>query len=623
LALSYTKEGEVTDRLKDFYRARAQGGAAFIGLSLSLTRLEQGPFAAIYDDRFIPGLKGIVKIVHEEGAKIFAQFGAGYYWSFDDGPVELVGPSGISLLKRPGTPFRLGGPLDQKKAVERPLTSGEIRKIVESYGEAARRAQEAGFDAIELLASTGYMISRFISPLTNKRTDQYGGPLENRLRFLLEIIEEIKRRVGSDYPLMCRISGAQLIEGGYTLEDNKSIARLLEKAGICAIDVIGGGWHEASIPSLTSSVMPGANVYMAEEIKRVVSIPVVVNGRITDPLLAEEIISQGKADMVSLARALLADPELPKKAKEGRVEEIRPCICCCRCFETVDTGVICSANPMVGREGQYRLEPASSPKKVVVIGGGPAGMEAATVAAKRGHKVTLYEKEKRLGGQLLPASIPPYKKEIVKFRDFLDQQTVSSRVELKLGQELTLDSLREIEADVLIIATGASPSIPPIPGIEADHVFTAIEVLTEDGDKELGEQVIIIGGGMVGCETAEYLAHKGKKITILEMLDRLASDIPRAVRWELLQRLRSHRIGMETGVRVTRIEEGGVVVWQDGTERFIRADSVVLAAGMEPKREWSSPVEGEGKRVFVIGDQYKPQKIAEAIEGGLRVALEI
>ena len=618
LALSYAVDDMVTDRLKNFYAERAKGGVGFIGLSFGLTRLEQGPFPGIYDDKFIPGLKEIVEVVHNYGAKIFAQFGAGYYWSFSDGPVELVGPSGTSLSKRPGTPFRLGGPLDQRHAVERALTIDEIKSIMTTYGEAAHRAKEAGLDAVEFIASTGYMVSRFISPLTNKRTDQYGGSFENRMRFLLEIIESCKKSVGEDYPLMCRISGAQLIEGGYTLEDSKLIASMLEKAGICAIDVIGGGWHEASVASLTSSVPPGAKIFFAEEIKQAVNIPVAANGRITDPILAEQIISQGRADLVSLARALIADPDLPIKAKKGRFDDIRPCICCCRCFETVDTGVICSVNARAGREGQYDIKPSAKPKKIAIIGGGPAGMEAASVAALRGHRVTLCEKGSQLGGQLIIAAIPPYKDEISKFRDYLNHQVEKSGVEVRLGEEITPQAIKSIMADAVIVATGASPLIPSIPGAEGKNVITALEVLT--GRKEVGEEVVIIGGGMVGCETAEYLAQRGKKVTILEMLERLASDIPKAVRWELLQRLGKAGVRMETKVNIIEITENGVNGKRNGEVEFFKGNNIVIAAGMKPEGELGKYLTGIGAEVYTIGDQLKPQKIAEAMESGIRVA---
>ncbi|MCK4698339.1 MAG: NADH:flavin oxidoreductase, partial [Dehalococcoidia bacterium] len=321
-------EEVVIDRLKAFYTERARGGVAIIGVSCTATRLIQDPMLGLYDDRFINGLRQLTEVIHAHGARTYAQMGVGYSWTFGDGPVELVGPSGVSLSWRPGTPFRMGGPVEP--TMPRALALDEIRQIVEAYGDGARRVREAGFDAVEIIASVGYIIAQFLSPLTNKRSDEYGGSFENRMRFLLEIIENMKRKTGPDFTYTCRLSGADLLEGGYTVEDTARMAQMLEKAGIHEIDVMSG-WHNAPFAIIQTDVPQGAWAHMAEAVKKAVSIPVAAGTQIQDVMVAESVLAQGKADMVYMARALLADPELPNKAREGRLADIRPCMNCCRC----------------------------------------------------------------------------------------------------------------------------------------------------------------------------------------------------------------------------------------------------------------------------------------------------
>ena len=607
----YGDNDMVTDRQKDYYAVRAQGGTGLLTTGLVLPSSMGRPIAGrmgIYHDRFIPGLRQLVDVVHAEGAKIAIQLSLQYFWAKGEGaPLEEVAPSEVST---------------RRGSQPRALSVAEIHQIIEEYSEGARRAREAGFDAVELHCGIGYLISRFISSCTNRRTDQYGGSLENRMRFPLEIIESSKRKAGSDYPLICRISADEFMEGGHTLEDAKKLTPILEGVGVHCLD-IGAGWHECRTPLVYMSVPRGAFVYLAEEIKKVVKIPVVAAYRINDPILADGIIAGGSADLVGMGRALIADPELPNKAMEGRLDEIRPCIACGHCLDAVMLGapLACAVNPQVGKEAERATAPAEKQKKVFVIGGGPAGMEAAAGAAARGHEVTLFEKRDRLGGNLLLAAVPSYKWEITNLVNYMETRLNKSGAQVRLNQEASEKNIAEGNPDVVIVATGAAPIIPNIPGADRKNVVTALEVL--GGEEEVGERVLIVGGGMIGCEAAEYLAEKGKQVTILEMLERIGADIGMTTRWVIMQRLRNAGITMETKVKVEEITDKGVVASRDGVAEFFAGDSVVLAVGLMPQSELAQRLKGRVAECNSIGDCTEAQRIIQAIDDGYRIAREI
>lgn len=619
--LGYAVDEMVTQRLKDFYTERAKGGVGLIGITVSTTRGYRSPVLGIYDDRFIPGLRELVETCHAHGVKVYAQMGVGYAWSFNVGSVELVSPSGISIIDHVDPPFQLGGPPTATSSSRRELKEHEILQMIEAYGDGARRARQIGFDAVELLSGVGYVTSQFMSPLTNKRTDKYGGSFENRMRFLLETVENVRRKAGSDYTIMARFSG-QLMKEGFTLDDIKRLSQMLEGAGVQALDITPA-WHEDIVPQIIPSVPMGTWVYLAEEVKKVVKVPVVASTRISDLSLAEKILTEGKADMVSIARALIADPELPNKAREGRLDEIRPCIASSYCFETMseESGVVCEVNPRAGREGEYIMAPAARSKRVFVIGGGPAGMEAATTAAQRGHEVTLIEKGKELGGQLATAALPPYKEELNELRRFLISQVEASNVNIKLNAKATAEAIMEGNPDSVIVATGARPIIPDILGIEKPKVITAPDALRQP--TAVGERVVIIGGGLVGCETAELLAQKGKKVTILEMLGRIASDVGIMTRRFLLHRLREAGIRMETDINVEEITDEGVKGVRDDKLESFAGDTVVLALGMRANKELAEELRGKVTELYLIGDCAQPRRITEAIGEGFETAWRI
>lgn len=611
MAIGLGANGMVTDRFKYFYSERARGGVGLIVIGLATT-MDPGPFfprgIGIYKDEFIPGLREFVDLIHTCGAKVAIQISALGILPKENGTFELVGPSDVTVERHANAPK------------PRPLTISEISQVVRSYEDAARRAVEAGFDAVEINAIAGTsLISHFLSGHTNKRTDSYGGNIERRAKLLLECIECVKKSVGNDYPLLCRVSGADFMDGGNTLEDTKIVAPLMEKAGIHAINV-STGWHESPIPFIQMSV-PQANwIYLAEEVKKVVSIPIIGGTRISDPHLAEQILVHGKVDLIYLARALIADPEWPNKAREGRIEDIRRCIACCTCFDKAieQNGITCAINARAGREAEYNIVPTKQPKKVFVIGGGPAGMEAARVAAIRGHHVTLADCKEQLGGQLLVAKIPPHKEELDNLIKYLSRQMEKLGVNVRLGEEVNEKVVTDAKPDIVIIATGAMPIIPDIPGVNRKNVFLATDVLK--GQRDVGQNVLIVGGGMVGCETAEFLAVRGRKVTILEMLGRIGVDIERANRWVILGRLRSLGVRMETNAKVEEITESGVKVIRDGRAEFFDGESVVLAVGMEPNQKLFRELEGKAAELHTIGDSAKPGKIAQAIESGFRVA---
>jgi 2,4-dienoyl-CoA reductase (NADPH2) len=612
-------DGEITPQLINFYAARVSGGASSVFLPL-VAKYPGADFNQMmpgaYEDKFMPGMRAMVKAIHAQDAKAGAQM-----FMMDDqyargrgAPTEVVGPSDIPKPRQP---------------IPRPLSLEEIEQVVDSYAESAKRAMDAGFDMVEFHFGIGFLVAKFISPLTNNRTDQYGGSLEKRMKLPLDIIAAVKRKVGNDYALSVRFAADELLEGGHTAEDGKEVAKFFEKAGVHMLNV-QPGWTESPVPMVQMSVPRGHWVYLPKGVKKVVKIPVIATTRINDPIMSEEILTSGKADLIGMARPLLADPELPNKAKKGRFEDIRTCIACCYCMDRPHSDmrnvlsnlpVLCSINAQCGREGIYIIERASKPKRIAVVGGGPAGLEAASIAALRGHRVTLYEKDNKLGGLLNISKIPPHKEELIGLIDYLAHQVEKNGVKIKLREEFIEATLERDKPEAVILATGSVPLVPKIAGVENSNVVGFTDILT--GDREVGDMIIIIGGGLVGCETAEFLHAKGKQVTILEMLPRIGDDIGVTNRFAIMGRLREAGIKMLANTKAARITEKGVEATRDGVTEFFEGDTVVLATGLKAKNELAKKLEHKVGLLYSIGDCAEPHRIVEAIENGFRIAAQI
>jgi 2,4-dienoyl-CoA reductase (NADPH2) len=657
MAIAMGEDGGMSEAAKAFYVERAKGGVALMGVSCTATRLIEDPMLGLYDDRFLPGLKDLVESVRPYGARLYTQMGVGYSWGFGDRPVELVSPSGLTCWGRPGTPFRMGGPFEPTMPKE--LTVDEIQQIVEAYGDGARRTQEAGFDAVEIIAAVGYVIAQFISPATNKRTDQYGGSLENRMRLFLEIIANIKKKTDGDFPILCRISGADLLDGkGYNLEDTKKMAPMLEKAGMNQIDVMAG-WHNANVAMIQTQVPQGSWVHLAEGVKSVVNIPVAAGTQIQDIDVAERVVAEGRVDMVYMARGLVADPQLPLKAQTGRLEDIRPCMNCCRCMAASDNPPVhCTVNGRMGREWKYPEErPAKDNKRVLVVGGGPAGMEAARIATLRGHRVTLCEQKPKLGGAMLLSSITnPRIGPVLKY---MTREVKKLSVDVRLNTEVTADLVREMNPDVLVVAQGGRAVPMEVPGSDKDIVLSRSDAESILGGRmpkkggllrrllSLGaalfvrffynpsllrkllrfpfpfrKRVAILGGGFAGVELGETLAENGKQVAIVEPSKRIGNDIDIIHRWVFLKNLKEAGAELLTQAQVVEITDKGVKVIREGSSRFIEADTVV-PINITTNRELADTFEGKVSRVFVVGDCGEPAKLQEAITAGFIAGQEI
>jgi 2,4-dienoyl-CoA reductase-like NADH-dependent reductase (Old Yellow Enzyme family)/thioredoxin reductase len=609
------QDGSVSEHTKNYYAERAKGGAGLI--IVEATAISRGgrssPFQLImYKDEVMPSWRSLVDTVHQHGAKIAVEIcHCGRQGKSAFTGEQPVGPSAIRL-EREGW------------EVPRELSISEIESLVEQFAEAARRTKDAGFDAVEIHSTHGYLLSTFISPHINKRTDEYGGDISGRARFTLEVIQRTKVKCGNDYPVLVRINGADFMPGGLTLDESCILSRLLQDAGADCIDVSAGSYGAIDYDIAPASMAPGFTVYLAEAIKKAVQVPVIAVGRINTPALAESILQEGKADLVAIGRGLIADPEFPKKAMEGRSDDIRMCTSCRECldkiiFEKVKTA--CSVNAAFGNEAEYAITPTKNPKRVLIAGSGPGGLEAARIAALRGHKVILYEKGNELGGQMLLASLPPYKETIGAVRKFLTGQVAKLRVEVKLGQEVTPDLIAKVKPDVVVVATGATPIIPGIAGIDRSNVSTFRDVLINK--KEIGEEIVIIGGGRVGCETAEFLADKGKKVTILEMLDQIGVDMGQFSKEDLLPRLRNMEVRMEVNTKAEEITSGGVLAKTGSNTVRFDADTVVIATGSNSNTELAEQLKGKVADLYVIGDCVEPRRIQNAIHEGYRVGLDI
>lgn len=619
-------DGTVTRRIIDYYEARAKGGVGMIIVEAATVHplRKYSPNAlGLFDDSLIPGWERLVQAIHDNGAKIAVQLlDPGPFGSSRSSGMPPVGPSAVSASDMWELP--------------RELSIDEIQWVIHDFTQAARRAKEAGLDAVEIHAAHGFaMVGAFLSPLLNKRTDSYGGSLEGRLKFLLDVIKGIRADVGNDFPIVVRISGDDRIPGGRTLQETEFIAPMIVEAGASALEISGG-----TVPNAFWAVVPPAgtppalNADSAAAVKQIVAVPVISVGRINDPHIAQLVIETGKADMVSMGRALIADPELPIKAYEGHFEDIRPCVADnqgCIGIPTVERETSCIVNPAAGRERQMTIVPADVPRNVMVVGGGPSGMEAARVASLRGHHVTLIEKEEKVGGQINLASIPPSKQEMCKLVKYLSVQMEKAGVTLRTGREASASLIEKAAPDVVVVATGGSPIIPDdIPGMDKDRVVTAWDVLA--GKIRLNGKIVILGGGSVGCETADFLASSddnlldgGTTVTILEMQTNAAMDMSIQSRHLLMQRLQEKGVRIITSCKVEEIlDDNALKTTKDGNEEIVHhADHMVLALGTKAVNNLSDNLKGKVNEIYVIGDAKRPRSILEAIAEGAEIARTI
>ncbi len=622
------EDGFITDRAIRFYEAIAKGGVGLITCEDGIVDYPLGNNvrfpAAIDDDKYIPMLKKLNDTIHPYGAKTIMQLAHGGRRS---GRVAKSGYLEVTRGKVPVGPSEVAHPAPGY-VVPNELSVEQIKQVIEQFGQGARRAVEAGFDAIGFHCAHMYLCGEFLSPWANKRTDEYGGSFERRLTFALEVIKRIRKEAGPEHPIIVRMNGMEP-EGGNSLYNIRRNAHALEKAGVDAIHVSVGfaatikdPMFIPSIPSMRFS--DGPIVHLAENIKKGVNIPVIAVNKIRTPDFAEQILQEGKADLIAMGRTLIADPDFVNKTMEGRYEDIRPCISCCiGCIQNVmsDLPLSCTVNTMAGMEGELKIEKTKKPKKVLIAGSGPGGLKAAIVAAKRGHDVTIYEKQDRLGGLLIDAAIPPYKTDINRLTGYLTKQVDKLGVKVVLNTEVTPSLVNTRKPDVVIIAAGGDPVVPEIPGVKNKNVTAALDVLREKVN--VGENIVIIGGGQVGVELAEFLALKGKKVTVVEMLESVGVGIPSQSRMPLLFNLEYHDVNILTLAKAEEITKDGVIVSQRGEKRLIPADTIVISVGYNGKQEFIESLKGAAPEVYSIGDSIKPGNIRDAIHQGFEIAAKI
>ena len=607
------EDGSVNERHIAYYLRRARGQVGYITFEHTGV-LRQGrafPNMALVDsDQHIPPFKKLVEAVHKEGGKIVIQINhAGRQTSASITGSPIVAPSAV--------------PCPVRKEMPKELTHEEIEKIIEAFGAAAFRVKETGADGIEIHMAHGYLINQFLSPFSNRREDAYGGDADRRMRMALEVLRAVRNRVGADFPVLCRLSADEYVEGGLKLEDSKAIAKALERNGADALHVSACVAASGYLNHPPYYAEEGIFVHLAQGIRSVVGIPVISVGRIRTPELANRILEEKKADLISMGRALIADPELPAKALQGRTEEIIPCISCNRCIQSIRKGALaCAVNPETGREGIFKLKKTDRPKKIWVIGGGPAGMKAAEIAALRGHQVTLYEKQERLGGRFLLAAIPPKKQLLKDFIDQLERQLQKLPVKVFIGRPFTPASLRRGKPNAVIVATGAKPLVPPIDGIREAKTISVDDALS--GSVSLGEKVLVIGGGGIGAEVADHLSEKGKEVTLIEMKEGIALDLVGHLQHFLNKRLREKGVRILTSTKATRFEKQGVWVEDpQGTRKLEGFDSIVTVLGSTPDDELVESLKRKVPEVYVVGDASKPREVMEALFEGEEIALKI
>jgi len=611
-------DGSVTDRLVRIYEELARGGSGLVTVEAASTA--KGfigiPVLCAGGIEYIPGLSMLAQTIHDNGAKASLQLAP------SEGGFPPKVPSRIATEEQEMAHwYEITGsaPIPEEFTVE------EIREVIASTGNAAKLAQLAGFDMVEVHGGHGALPHQFFSPARNIRNDLYGGSLKNRMRFMVELARDIKKKTGADFPLSMRLSAIDYEPDGVVLEETLELVKVLEQVGVDVIHVSGGS--HARLIHLTSpmSIPAGYHVASAEAVKKVVHIPVIASGSITTPQLAEEILESGKADFVSFARTLFADPYWPQKARQGRPEDIAPCIRCNDgCQDRTNLhfqSLRCTVNVALGWEDRLAITPAEHRKDVAVVGGGPAGMEAARVCALRGHKVTLYEKRK-LGGALIEASVPEFKADIRRLISYYATQVKKLKVKV-IREEATVNTIKDGNFDAVIVAVGAALRKPDVPGIKKPIVTDVLAVLS--GKAKVGQQVHIVGGGIIGVEVGIFLAEQGKEVIFTTRGDELMSGVLSAERIAYQERLAGLPVTIYTGKRLESVlDRGAIVVDKNGDRQEISADSIVLATGFIPQTAIKEKLEKETSlEIYAIGDCVEPRMIYDAIHEGYLTARKI
>lgn len=608
-------DGTMSERSASYYGARAKGGFGLITFEATVVYKEAkgGPRKpCLYDDSTVSSFQAAIAACHQAGAKVSIQ-------------LQHAGPEGNTKIT--GYPLKAASAIPASCGRETPeaITKEELYRLIECYGDAAVRAKKAGADAVEIHCAHGYLVSTFISARTNKRVDEFGGSFENRMRLPKLIIENIRKKAGDSLAILCRINATDDVEGGQTAQDAAAVASYLEKE--CGVD----GLHLSRAVHLHDECMwapslihGGFSADYVTEIKRAVSVPIITVGRYTEPQYAELMVAEGRADLVAFGRQSIADPEMPNKAKAGRLDLMNPCIGCLQgCVPNMFKGepITCLVNPLAGREADFK--PAQTKKTVMVIGGGPGGLYAAFTAAQRGHAVTLYEKGDILGGNMRLAAYPPGKGDITNMVRSYIAKCEEYGVKMVMNTEVTPAMVAEAKPDAVIVATGSNPLVLPIPGINDTGVIHAGDLL--DGKAAVGKKVLVVGGGMVGCEVADFLGELGHEVSVIELRDQLGPDVIPEHRKFLMKDFDTYKVQGVTGAKVAQFFTDGVsYTLADGTEgRLEGFDNVVLAMGYRNNDTISEEIKKIVAETYVIGDAVKARKALDATAEGLNAALEI